>query len=205
MRMSSFVPCNVPITWGMICAAPTPFNTIFWQLINQVYTALVNYGNRNATTPYTTRDIINGFMISVGSSVAVALAIRKAFEGYTRHLHGARLIAVNTVSTFWACAFSGYLNAYYMRRSELEHGIDIEDEEGNVYGKSKIAAKYAVKQTAESRFILALPTFIPPAVLYWMERRNKMPRSYYACFGLQIALIYFELYLEPPFSIAIYP
>lgn len=80
---------------------------------------MLNYGNRNATSQYTSVDVINGFFVSIGSSIAVALAIRKAFDNYTRHLHGARLIMINTVSTFWACAVSGYLNAYYMRRAEL--------------------------------------------------------------------------------------
>ena len=29
-RLSSFLPCNVPIAFGFIIAKPTPFNTIFW-------------------------------------------------------------------------------------------------------------------------------------------------------------------------------
>ena len=29
-RLSSFLPCNVPIAFGFIIATPTPFNTIFW-------------------------------------------------------------------------------------------------------------------------------------------------------------------------------
>jgi len=34
MRMSSFIPLNMPILFGLIIAAPTLFNTIFWQWIN---------------------------------------------------------------------------------------------------------------------------------------------------------------------------
>lgn len=33
-RLSSFLPCNIPIAFGFIIAKPTPFNTIFWQWIN---------------------------------------------------------------------------------------------------------------------------------------------------------------------------
>jgi len=33
-RVSSFLPCNMPIAFGFIIAKPTPFNTVFWQLIN---------------------------------------------------------------------------------------------------------------------------------------------------------------------------
>lgn len=48
----------MPIAFGFIIAKPTPFNTVFWQLINQTYNALMNYGNRNATSLYTTQDIL---------------------------------------------------------------------------------------------------------------------------------------------------
>ena len=54
MRLSSFVPVNLPIAFGMIITAPTPFNTVFWQWVNQTYNALLNYGNRNASSNYTT-------------------------------------------------------------------------------------------------------------------------------------------------------
>jgi hypothetical protein len=30
MRMSSYLPVNLPISYGMIIVAPTPINTIFW-------------------------------------------------------------------------------------------------------------------------------------------------------------------------------
>lgn len=53
MRVNSFLPLNMPIAFGFIVAAPTPFNTIFWQWINQTYNASLNYGNRNASSTYT--------------------------------------------------------------------------------------------------------------------------------------------------------
>lgn len=52
MRMSSFIPVNLPISYGMIIVAPTPVNTIFWQFLNQTYNAMINYGNRNASSSY---------------------------------------------------------------------------------------------------------------------------------------------------------
>ncbi len=50
MRMCAFVPMNMPIVCGMLLAAPTPFNTAFWQWANQTYNAGMNFGNRNATS-----------------------------------------------------------------------------------------------------------------------------------------------------------
>jgi hypothetical protein len=144
MRYSSFLPCNIPIAFGFIIATPTPFNTIFWQWINQTYNAGFNYGNRNASSTYTAEDILKGYTVAVVSSIAVALGIRKALSPITRNMKGARLILMNSVSSFFACSTAGYLNSFFMRRSEMERGIDIMDEKNNPVGKSKVAAKKAV-------------------------------------------------------------
>jgi Sideroflexins len=50
----------------------------------------------------------------------------------------------NSVSSFFACSTAGYLNAHFMRKTELERGIDIVDDEGHHRGKSKAAAHKAV-------------------------------------------------------------
>ena len=52
-RTSAFIPMNLPIVGAMMLAAPTPFNTIFWQWVNQTYNAGFNYGNRNASSTTT--------------------------------------------------------------------------------------------------------------------------------------------------------
>jgi len=119
LRYSSFLPMNIPIAFGFIIAAPTPFNTIFWNWANQTYNASFNYGNRNATSLYTTEDIMKGYSAAVTSSVIVALSIRKALSGKTNNLKGAKLIVYNSISSFFACATAGYLNAWFMRSTEL--------------------------------------------------------------------------------------
>lgn len=85
----------------------------------------MNYGNRNATSLYTTEDIIKSYTVAVGSSIGVALAIRKVLSRYSNNATGSKLIFLNTFSSFWACAIAGYLNAFFMRRTELEKGIEI--------------------------------------------------------------------------------
>ena len=52
MRFSSFIPMNIPIAFGFLFTAPTPFNTIFFQWLNQTYNASLNYANRNASSNY---------------------------------------------------------------------------------------------------------------------------------------------------------
>jgi len=34
MRMSAFVPVNIPIIFGMLMARPSPFNIVFYQWLN---------------------------------------------------------------------------------------------------------------------------------------------------------------------------
>lgn len=165
----------------------------------------MNYGNRNATSLYTTEDILTSYVVAVTSSIAVALTVRKALSGWTHNLHGSKLIIANSISSFFACATAGYLNAHFMRKTELERGIDIHDDEGKYHGKSKVAAHRAVNQTANSRFFLAVPIFIPPFILYAIERKNMMPRNFYLRTLLEISAICFELCCAVPFAIGAYP
>ena len=115
LRFSSFLPMNIPISFGFIFAAPTPFNTIFWQWLNQTYNAALNYENRNASSTYTTEDIMKSYTVATSSAIGVALAIRKAVEKQANSMKGGKLVLLNSVSSFVACALSGFLNAYFMR------------------------------------------------------------------------------------------
>ena len=140
-RFSSFLPMNIPICFGFIIAAPTPFNTIFWQWINQTYNAWLNYGNRNASSNYTTKDIALSYAAACSSSIVVGLGIRKLLEKRSNSATGAKLILLNSVSSFFACASAGFINAWCMRQTEMQKGIAVlhpETEED--LGKSKKCA-----------------------------------------------------------------
>ena len=115
MRVSSFLPVNLPMAYGFIIPKPTPFNTIFWQWINQTYNAFFNYGNRNATSLYTIDDIKKSYLAAVTASITIALGVRKYLSKYTNNMKGARLIFMNTFSSFVACATAGCLNSIIMR------------------------------------------------------------------------------------------
>lgn len=141
----------------------------------------------------------------MASSISVALSIRKALSGYTKGLKGPKLLMFNSFSSFIACSTAGCLNAFFMRKTELEKGIDIKDSDGNVVGKSKVAAKIAIMQTAISRYVLAVPIFMPATALYGVERLGMMPRSFYATTMLEILFIALELMFAVPLAIAVYP
>ena len=76
MRISSFMPMNIPLNIGFILAPPTIFNTVSVHVANQSYNAIMNYGNANASSPYTSQDIGRSYASAVAASVGVSLLIR---------------------------------------------------------------------------------------------------------------------------------
>ena len=148
---------------------------------------------------------MKSYGVAVASSIGVALGIRKALSGYTKHMKGSKLILMNSISSFFACSTAGFLNAYVMRKTELNKGIDALDENGKSYGKSKACAKKAVTQTAISRYVLAIPIFLPPVLLLLTEKVGMMPRNFYLKTFVEVSYIALELYLAVPMAIAMYP
>jgi len=125
MRMCAFVPLNVPILFGMLLSPPTTFNTVFWQWFNQSFNAGLNYGNRNASSVYSNSDLLFGYSAAVGSSVSVALLLRKACANLTKSFSGARLILLNSLVAATAGGCASFLNTICMRRAETEKGISV--------------------------------------------------------------------------------
>mmetsp|Transcript_12876 Transcript_12876/g.17325 ORF Transcript_12876/g.17325 Transcript_12876/m.17325 type:complete len:233 (-) Transcript_12876:178-876(-) len=196
---------NLPISFGFIFAAPTPLNTIFWQWINQTYNAALNYENRNASSTYTTEDIAISYCVATSSAIAVALGIRKAVEKQARQLKGGKLVMLNSVSSFVACALSGFLNAYFMRQTEIKKGIDVFDKyTGENLGKSKVCAEKAVLQTSISRIALVLTIFVPPIALVGLEKVQLMPKNRALKLSVELSLLCLELYFAVPLGLSMY-
>ena len=97
-------------------------------------------------------------------------------------MKGAQLIIYNSISAFLACSTAGALNAYFMRQTEMVKGIDLvnPDDPTEVIGKSQIAGKKAVIETAISRYILCVPIVLPSMGLYALERKRLMPKNFWA-------------------------
>jgi len=148
---------------------------------------------------------MTSYSIATTSAIAVALGIRKAVDKQARTLKGGKLVMLNSISSFVACALSGFLNAYIMRQTEIKKGIDVCDKEtGQSYGKSKICAHTAVMQTSISRIFLVLTIFVPPFLLIGLERARMMPKNRFAKFSTEMSLLCLELYFAVPLGLAIY-
>ena len=145
------------------------------------------------------------YSIATSSAITVALGIRKAFEKKARSLKGGKLVMLNSVSSFAACAVSGFLNTYIMRHTEIKKGIDVCDKEtGQSYGKSRICAHTAVMQTAISRIFLVLTILLPAIFLIALERARMMPKNRIGKFSTELFIISLELYLAVPLGLAVY-
>ena len=141
MRISSFMPMNVPLNIGFILAPPTIFNTVLVQVLNQTYNATMNYGNANASSPYTLNDLGRSYLGAVISSTTVALAIRQLNAKRSAAATGAKLIMLNAITSTTACACGGFANNWFMRSVEMEKGIELCDPDTNEpIGKSKACA-----------------------------------------------------------------
>ena len=115
MRCSSVVALQMPIAFGMIMMPPTPVNTIWWQWVNQTYCAVFNYGNRNASSTYTSQDIIKSYASAVTVAIGLSLGIRRMFAARVAVASGAKLVLMNSFSTYIACGCAGFTNAFLMR------------------------------------------------------------------------------------------
>ena len=139
------MPMNVPLNIGFIMAPPTVFYTVSVHVANQSYNAIMNYGNANASSPYTKEDIGKSYASAVCASVGVALLIRQINAKRSASATGARLIALNALTATIACMCGGFANNWFMRQVEMERGIDLCDPDtGESLGKSRLCAKAAV-------------------------------------------------------------
>lgn len=145
MRISSFMPMNIPLNIGFILMPPTIFNTVSVHVANQSYNAIMNYGNANASSPYTKEDIGKSYAMAVLSSVGVSLLIRQINAKRSAAATGARLIMLNAFTSTVACMCGGFANNWFMRQVEMERGIELNDPDtGEPIGKSRACAKAAV-------------------------------------------------------------
>jgi hypothetical protein len=126
--MCAFVPTNMPIIFGMLMTPPTPLNMAFWQWINQTYNAGMNFGNRNASSQQTTKDIMFGYSAAVTSSITISLGLKRLSKGLTQNLHGGLQVLATSIITYFAVATAGFLNTYCMRMGEMSRGIKVYDE-----------------------------------------------------------------------------
>ena len=167
MRLSGFVWFNVPLLAVMLFSkTQSPLQNAFFQWLNQTYNAGMNYGNRNASTPYTTAELAQSYVAASACSMGIAMVSRTMVADKLKSFKGSKFLMLNAVLNFTAASAAGGLNCVLMRYKETKAGVDITNKKGDVvYGKSREAGKQAVIQTGLSRaFLPAVPIFLPGVI-----------------------------------------
>ncbi|PAA65988.1 hypothetical protein BOX15_Mlig017861g5, partial [Macrostomum lignano] len=175
-RMSGFVPYGTPIVVGLLLPHSRLWHTVFWQWLNQSHNAAVNYANRNASKETPVSRFLTGYVGAVSAAVSIAVGltvvIRKA-----NTLPPATKMLIQKFVPLPAVSTASTLNVLLMRNSELSEGIEVFDENRQVVGTSKVAAKRAIFDTAKTRAILPVPLLlIPPLVMTFLEKRSFLRR-----------------------------
>lgn len=147
-RMSAQVPCNLIITAGMLTWYKTTQGTVFWQVINQSFNAVVNYTNRSGDKPISTTRLATSFAIATSSATATALFL----NSMTKKMPP----IFGRFVPFVAVAAANCVNLPFMRSTEIQEGIQLLNKDGEklVDRQSTNAAKTAIGQVKLSFFRL---------------------------------------------------
>lgn len=164
-RMSGYVTFNGPICVAMI-ASPSTVPLLFWSWVNQSQNALVNYYNRNASSPMSTETLLKSYGAAVGAALLVAFGLATTIQKRYNPVQARRLLRW---VAFPSAVVASSLNCYIVRSPEIGTGIALLDEDGNDVlpgATSQVAATRGVHSTTLSRAMLQVPVyFIPPLLI----------------------------------------
>ncbi|NXD30067.1 SFXN5 protein, partial [Spelaeornis formosus] len=176
-RMSGMLcPNNSLGVVGLLLPNQTLASTVFWQWLNQSHNACVNYANRNASKPSPTSKFIQGYLGAVISAVSIAVGLNVLIQRANKFTPATRLLIQRFVP-FPAVASANICNVVLMRHTELEEGIDVLDNNGNVVGSSRVAAKHALLETALTRVVLPMPILVLPPIIMSVLEKTSLLRS----------------------------
>lgn len=93
-----------------------------------------------------------------------------------------------------------------MRQNELQSGIDVEDDKGNVVGKSRLAAATGISQVVLSRITMAAPgMLILPVIMERFERVNWFKRLSVLHAPFQVMMVGCFLIFMVPTACGLFP
>ncbi|XP_028315284.1 sideroflexin-5b isoform X1 [Gouania willdenowi] len=204
-RMSGYVPFGTPIVIGLLLPNQTVVSTIIWQWLNQSHNACVNYANRNATKPTPTSKFLQGYVGAVTSAVSIAVGLNVLIKKANKLKPTTRMI-IQRLVPFPAVASANICNVGLMRHVELSEGIDVMDNNGNVVGSSKIAAKHAIMETAFTRVVLPMPIFVlPPIIMSYLERLHFLQKHRRLLLPIHSMVCLVTFALSLPVAISLFP
>ncbi|GMI03115.1 hypothetical protein TrLO_g2488 [Triparma laevis f. longispina] len=175
-RMSGYVPFNGPISIAMMSSTST-WGLLGCNFLNQSQNAMINYFNRNASSPMSNETLAVSYAGAVGSAMLVAYGlstfIKKKAPNPDTATKLLRFVA------FPSSVMASGLNCYIVRSPEIESGVTLLNENHQPINtpKSSIAARQGVIETTQSRAILQCPVFLIPPTLLATVFKGTIVRS----------------------------
>ncbi|XP_035761770.1 sideroflexin-5a [Neolamprologus brichardi] len=202
-RMSGFIPFGTPVVVGLLLPNQTLASTVFWQWLNQSHNACVNYSNRNASKPAPASKFLQGYLGAVTSAVSIAVSPSKSCVDLCL-VAVARFPLKKHSSVFTASA--NVCNVVLMRHSELSEGISVLDNNGNVVGTSRVAARHALLETALTRVVMPMPILVlPPLIMSALEKLPLLQRQKRLVLPVHSLVCLAAFGLALPLAISLFP
>lgn len=200
-RMSSFVPMNVPIAFGMLTLATTPATTIFWHWINQSYNVVNNYTNRSGAE-VDTEALAKAYGLAVGVSCTIAVAAGAAMKRAPPAVKRMGLAV-----PYFAVITAGCSNVAFTRMEEMKQGVPVMDHNGNTLGVSQKAGIEGVKLTVLSRscFLPIFPLVLPPLIMSAANKVSAIRSNRPVAIFVELLAITACMAVGLPAAIAIFP
>lgn len=207
MRMSGFVLFNTPILLAsLFIKNQSPASNAVVQVVNQTYNAGMNYGNRNASSEYTLTDMGKGYGAAVVTSAGIAIVSRTYLAASLKSLKGPRFYILNAFLNYLCAAFAGAANMTFMRYKELQEGVELKNMKGDQsFGKSVIAGKKAVYESALTRVVLPFNViFFPSIALSILTKLRLAPKGGLSMKLTEMTLCIMALTVSLPASVALF-
>jgi len=204
-RMSGYVPFNGPLCVAMVASQST-MPLLFWSWMNQSQNALVNYYNRNASSPMSNETLAISYAAAVGSALTVAFGLATLIQ--KRYDPATAKNMLRWVS-FPSAVVASSLNCYIVRSPEIDSGVPLMDQNGNdvLPGEtSQVAASRGVYSTTMSRAILQAPVyFLPPVLLATGPLKSYLMRFPTLAVPVTTYLLLVSFGVGLPSTVAIFP
>mmetsp|Transcript_11998 Transcript_11998/g.18416 ORF Transcript_11998/g.18416 Transcript_11998/m.18416 type:complete len:393 (-) Transcript_11998:106-1284(-) len=204
-RMSGYVPFNGPICVAMVASQST-MSLLFWSWVNQSQNALVNFFNRNASSPMTNEALVKSYAAAVGSALVVAFGLATIIQ---KRYSPEKAKSLLRWVAFPSAVVASSLNCYIVRSPEISTGIPLLDEDGNVVGEDSLsleAAKRGVYSTTASRALLQAPVyFLPPILISMGPLKTYLSKFPAAAVPITTYLVLVSFGVGLPGTVAIFP
>jgi len=204
-RMSGYVPYNGPICVAMVASQST-LPLLFWSWVNQSQNALVNYYNRNASSPMANETLAKSYGAAVGSALVVAFGLATAIQRRYSPQQAKQLLQW---VAFPSAVVASSLNCYIVRSPELETGIPLLDAQGTnvLEGATSLeAARRGVNATTASRALLQAPVyFLPPLLMSTAIAKQWVMRHPAMVVPMTTYLLLTSFGIGLPATVAIFP